>query len=132
MKFGVVIRNMGPQSTQETIAACARAVEDCGFDAAFVVDLDFIQHFTHAGKRLGHLLNPRTAWPAEGMLSATVTAPTAAEADALATAFFILGVEKARVYCDAHPDIGAALITAAEPESIDKLGHAIHEVDIQR
>lgn len=38
MKFGVVIRNMGPQSTRETIAACARAVEEAGFDAAFVVD----------------------------------------------------------------------------------------------
>jgi probable F420-dependent oxidoreductase len=38
MKFGVVIRNMGSQSTRETIAACARAVEETGFDAAFVVD----------------------------------------------------------------------------------------------
>ncbi|MGH7962297.1 MAG: TIGR03619 family F420-dependent LLM class oxidoreductase [Candidatus Binatia bacterium] len=38
MKFGVVIRNMGPQSTRETIAACTRAVEEAGFDAAFVVD----------------------------------------------------------------------------------------------
>ncbi|MCS6925310.1 MAG: TIGR03619 family F420-dependent LLM class oxidoreductase [Candidatus Binatia bacterium] len=38
MKFGVVIRNMGPQSTRETIAACARAAEAAGFDAAFVVD----------------------------------------------------------------------------------------------
>ena len=38
MKFGVVIRNMGPQSTRATIAACARAAEDAGFDAAFVVD----------------------------------------------------------------------------------------------
>ena len=54
------------------------------------------QHFEYEGKKLGHLLDPRTAWPAEGMLSATVTAPTAAEADALATAFFILGIEKTR------------------------------------
>jgi probable F420-dependent oxidoreductase len=38
MKFGVVIRNMGPQSTRETITACARAAEETGFDAAFVVD----------------------------------------------------------------------------------------------
>src|SRR5262249_5020866 len=38
MKFGVVIRNMGPQSTRETITTCARAVEQAGFDAAFVVD----------------------------------------------------------------------------------------------
>ena len=44
------------------------------------------------------------------MASVTVTAPTAAEADALATAFFILGVEATRAYCAAHPEIGALLL----------------------
>jgi probable F420-dependent oxidoreductase len=38
MKYGVAIRNMGPQSTRETIRACARAAEQLGFDAAFVSD----------------------------------------------------------------------------------------------
>ena len=38
MKFGVVIRNMGPAATRETLGACAKAVEEAGFDAAFVVD----------------------------------------------------------------------------------------------
>ena len=38
MKYGVVIRNMGPAATRETLGACAKAVEDAGFDAAFVVD----------------------------------------------------------------------------------------------
>ena len=44
------------------------------------------------------------------MLSASVTAPDAAAADALATAFFILGVDGARTYCEQHPEIvrGAA------------------------
>src|SRR5207237_6170693 len=65
------------------------------------------QHLEYQGRKLPHLLDPRTAWPAEGMLMATVTAPTAARADALATAFFILGVEKARAFCASHPDIGA-------------------------
>jgi probable F420-dependent oxidoreductase len=38
MKFGVAIRNMGPQSSRETIRACARIAEDAGFDAIFVSD----------------------------------------------------------------------------------------------
>lgn len=38
MKYGVVIRNMGPAATRETLGACAKAAEDAGFDAAFVVD----------------------------------------------------------------------------------------------
>lgn len=68
------------------------------------------QHLEHEGRRLGHILDPRTAWPAEGMSSTTVLAPTAAEADALATAFFILGVEPARVYLGEHPKRGAILL----------------------
>jgi len=38
MKYGVAIRNMGPQSTRGTILACARAAEQLGFDALFVSD----------------------------------------------------------------------------------------------
>ena len=90
------------------------------------------QHFEHEGRKLGHLLDPRSAWPAAGMLSATVTAPTAAEADALATAFFILGIEKARAYCERHADIGAALITTDSPNRMVVLGYATEEIEVLR
>jgi thiamine biosynthesis lipoprotein len=89
------------------------------------------QHFVHEGRKFGHILDPRTAWPAEGMLSATVTAPTAAEADALATAFFILGVDKARQYCETHPKIGAVLI-APNSNRLVALGRAADEIEILR
>jgi probable F420-dependent oxidoreductase len=38
MKYGVAIRNMGPQSTRTTIRACAKTAEALGFDALFVSD----------------------------------------------------------------------------------------------
>jgi probable F420-dependent oxidoreductase len=38
MKYGVAIRNMGPQSTAATIRACVEAAESLGFDAVFVSD----------------------------------------------------------------------------------------------
>jgi len=38
MKYGVAIRNMGPQSTRATIRECARVAEQVGFDALFVSD----------------------------------------------------------------------------------------------
>jgi probable F420-dependent oxidoreductase len=38
MKFGVAIRNMGPQSNRVTIRACARIAEQACFDALFVSD----------------------------------------------------------------------------------------------
>lgn len=69
-----------------------------------------VQSFRHAGKRYGHILDPRTGWPVEGMLSVTVLAPTAAEADALSTAFFVLGLEKAQEYCDNNPHVSSLLI----------------------
>lgn len=90
------------------------------------------QHLVHEGRRLGHILDPRTGWPASGLLSATVTAPTAAVADALATAFFILGTEPARAYCESHPEIGAVLVREKPRGKPVILGQALQEYDHQR
>jgi len=49
------------------------------------------QFFIDRGRRLGHILDPRSGVPAEGVLSATVIAPSAAEADSLSTALYVLG-----------------------------------------
>jgi probable F420-dependent oxidoreductase len=38
MKYAIAIRNMGPQSTRQTIRGCAHAAEQLGFDALFVSD----------------------------------------------------------------------------------------------
>jgi len=76
------------------------------------------QYLEHEGKKLGHVLDPRTAWPASGMASVSVLAPTAAEADALSTAFFILGSDAARRYCESHPGIGAILLPEGEARPI--------------
>lgn len=73
-----------------------------------------VQHVRIAGRRFGHILDPRTGWPADDMLSVTVLAPTAAAADALSTAFFVMGVENAREYCDNQDGIGAILVPPPE------------------
>ncbi|MGE0609275.1 MAG: FAD:protein FMN transferase [Pirellulales bacterium] len=74
------------------------------------------QFFRHQGRRYGHILDPRDGWPATGTLSSTVVAPTAAEADALATAFYILGPAPTADYCRRHPHI-AALLTVGLPDA---------------
>jgi thiamine biosynthesis lipoprotein len=62
------------------------------------------------GKRYGHLIDPRTGWPAtSGLLSVSVITRDAATADALATAFFVGGVELADRYCARHPETLALL-----------------------
>lgn len=67
------------------------------------------QWFECDGKRYGHLIDPRTGWPAEGTYAATVVADQAAAADGLATALYVLGPGGAAEYCAAHPDVGAVL-----------------------
>jgi thiamine biosynthesis lipoprotein len=69
------------------------------------------QRFEAGGRIYGHILDPRTGEPpAQGPASVTVIAPTAAEADALSTAFYLLGPEGARAYIEEHKDVGAVLI----------------------
>ncbi len=62
------------------------------------------------GKRYGHILDPKTGWPVSGLLSATVIGPGGMETDALSTAFFVMGEEKVRAYCAAHPEYRAILV----------------------
>jgi thiamine biosynthesis lipoprotein len=63
------------------------------------------------------------------MASASVLAPTAAEADALATAFFILGVDKAGEYCAAHPEIAAVLLPEGERARPIAFGIASEDIE---
>ncbi len=79
-------------------------------DQAMATSGSNIQFFRHEGRRFGHILDPRTGWPVEGMLSVTVLASSAAVADALSTAFFVMGVEKARLCCENWPGVGVILI----------------------
>ncbi len=71
------------------------------------------QQFVADGKVYGHILDPRTGEPAcGGPLSVTVLAPTAADADALSTAFYLLGPDAARDHVERHPEIGVVLVEA--------------------
>ncbi len=68
------------------------------------------QSFRHQGRRYGHILDPRSGQPAEGVISTTVTAPTAAAADALSTAFHVMGPQPSLAYCQTHPEIGLVML----------------------
>ena len=63
------------------------------------------------GKRYAHTIDPRTGYPIQhNILSATVFGPTCAVADAYATAFMVVGFEKAKEILDRHPEFMAYLI----------------------
>jgi FAD:protein FMN transferase len=64
--------------------------------------------------RGNHIVDPRTGRPVEGRLRAWAVAPTAAEADALSTAFMVMSEEEVRDYCRQHPRISARLLRFPE------------------
>lgn len=68
------------------------------------------QFFRHRGRRYGHILDPRSGFPVEGIVSVTVIAPTAAEADLLSTAFFVMGPEKTAVFCRSRPELAVTMV----------------------
>lgn len=68
------------------------------------------QFFHFQGTRYSHIIDPRSGWPAQGMMSSTVICSSGAVADALATAFFVMGPEKSAEFCSQHPKIAAILV----------------------
>ncbi|MEP0773678.1 MAG: FAD:protein FMN transferase [Acidobacteriota bacterium] len=57
-----------------------------------------------------HLFDPRTGKPAKDFGSVSVWAPTAAEADALATGLFVLGPEGALAWAERYPAYGVLVV----------------------
>jgi FAD:protein FMN transferase len=91
-------------------------------DAALATSGSGEQHFEADGRLLGHVLDPRTGWPAEGVRSASVLTSEAAVADALSTAFLVAGPSLAGPFCAARPGTMALLVLEAAPREILVLG----------
>lgn len=67
------------------------------------------------GKKLAHTIDPRTGYPVNhNLLSATVIADDCATADAYATAFMVVGMEKAMEICRENSGIEAYFIYSDE------------------
>lgn len=60
-------------------------------DRALSVSAPHGRCFTAGGRRFGHILDPRTGWPAEGPRLAAVTHPSPTLSDALSTALLVAG-----------------------------------------
>lgn len=71
--------------------------------------------YYNGGRKYAHTIDPQTGYPVQhSLLSATVLARNCATADAYATAFMVLGMERAREVLSRHPELSAYLIYSDE------------------
>jgi thiamine biosynthesis lipoprotein len=91
-------------------------------DAGLATSAATFQYFVYKGKRYGHVLDPRTGQPACGTASASLVAATAAEADALSTALFVIGREAAKQLLTLWPDYGALLLSEGDRSELRRMG----------
>lgn len=63
------------------------------------------QFFHYQGQRFGHVIDPRSGWPIQGIESITVLCTEAAMADALATGLYVLGPNHWDAFARNHPEI---------------------------
>ena len=81
-------------------------------DAAIATSGDYRNYFERDGKRYSHTIDPRTGYPVDhNLASVTVIADTGARADALATAFMVMGTEPALRYAEQR---GIAILTLSK------------------
>ncbi len=62
------------------------------------------------GRTYGHIMDPRTGRPAEGLISVTLVGRDALTCDAWDTPLFVLGLEKAKELALAHDEFAAVLV----------------------
>jgi thiamine biosynthesis lipoprotein len=60
---------------------------------AVVTSGNYEKYVTFNSRRFSHIIDPRSGYPAQGIISVTVFAPKAELADALATSVFVMGVQ---------------------------------------
>ncbi len=79
-------------------------------EGAVVTSGNYEKFVTFGGKRYTHIIDPRTGYPATGILSVTVFAPRAELADALATSVFVMGKDTGINRIDQLPKIECIVI----------------------
>lgn len=80
-------------------------------DIAMATSGNYRNFYYKDGKKFAHTIDPKTGYPVQhNILSATVLCSECARADAYATSFMVMGLEKAKAVLDRHHDMKAYII----------------------
>lgn len=81
--------------------------EPCGV----VTSGNYRKYYVRDGKKYAHTIDPRTGYPVtHSLLCATIIAPDATEADALATYCMVIGLEESKKFILSRPDLEGCLV----------------------
>ena len=84
-------------------------------DKAMATSGNYRNFYYKGGKKFAHTIDPKTGYPVQhSILSATVIAKSCAVADAYATSFMVMGLDKARQVLERHPELMAYFIYSDE------------------
>lgn len=80
-------------------------------DCAVATSGNYRNYYYKNGHKYAHTIDPHSGYPVQhSVLSATVVAPTCAEADAFATSFMVMGLGNAQKLLQSHSNLKAILI----------------------
>ena len=75
-------------------------------DKAMATSGNYRNFYYKGGKKYAHTIDPKTGYPVQhNILSATVLCDECARADAFATAFMVMGLERAKKVLEKNPDL---------------------------
>ncbi|MDP2424309.1 MAG: FAD:protein FMN transferase, partial [Bacteroidales bacterium] len=81
---------------------------------------NYRRYYEEDGIRYSHTIDPSTGYPVNhSLLSASVLAADCMTADAYATAFMVMGIERAKAYVLSHPGMEAYFIYASKDGSLE-------------
>lgn len=84
-------------------------------DKAMATSGNYRNFYYKGGKKYAHTIDPKTGYPVQhSLLSATVIARDCATADAYATSFMVMGLEKAKKFLEQHTELMAYFIYSDE------------------
>ncbi|MCF0196226.1 MAG: FAD:protein FMN transferase [Bacteroidaceae bacterium] len=80
-------------------------------DDAIATSGNYRNYYIYDGVIISHTIDPKSGYPVRhSLLSSTVWAPSCAVADAYATAFMVMGIDKAKILLQKHPELKAYFI----------------------
>ena len=89
-------------------------------DKAMATSGNYRNFYYKNGRKYAHTIDPSTGYPVQhNILSSTVIADDCATADAYATAFMVMGLDKAKTILSRHPELMAYFILASDDGTIN-------------